>query len=51
MGAQTPINDAMHRMGSREAMKFLCLFYGDEKDRRALSKEKQAALLRQDEVP
>jgi len=25
MGAQTPVNDAMHRMGSREAMKFLCL--------------------------
>ena len=31
-------------------MKFLCLAYGDEKDWKALSKEKQAALLRQDEV-
>jgi len=30
-------------------MKFLCLAYGDEKDWKALSKEKQAALLRQDE--
>jgi hypothetical protein len=29
-------------------MKFLCLAYGDEKDWKALSKEDQAALLRED---
>jgi hypothetical protein len=29
-------------------MKFLCLAYGDEKDWKALSKEDQVALLRED---
>jgi hypothetical protein len=33
----------------REAMKFLCLAYGDEKDWKALSKDEQTTLLRQDE--
>jgi hypothetical protein len=31
-------------------MKFLCLAYGDEKDWKALSKEEQDELLKQDEV-
>jgi len=31
-------------------MKFLCLAYGDERDWRALTKEQQETLLRQDEI-
>jgi hypothetical protein len=31
-------------------MKFLCLAYGDERDWKALSKEEQESLLRQNEV-
>ena len=32
-------------------MKYLCLAYGDEKDRNALTKSEQDAMLAQDEVP
>jgi hypothetical protein len=42
--------DSSHLICRRKSMKFLCLAYGGERDWKALTKEQQETLLKQDEM-